>query len=109
MGVVASRFDVYLARFDPAEGLEMRKTRPCVILSTEEMNRYLGTVVVAPMTTKARIFPTRVPVRFKGRDGHVVLDQVRTLDNNRLIRRLGRLELPSFQPVLAALREMFAP
>lgn len=89
MGMVASRFEVNLVRLDPVEVRELRKTRPCLIISPDEMNRHIATVIVAPMTTKRRSYPTRIPVRFQRKTGEIVLDQIRTVDKNRLIKRLG--------------------
>jgi mRNA interferase MazF len=108
LGVV-SRFDVYLVNLDPTVGKEIKKTRPCVIVSPDEMNRYVRTVIVAPMTTKRRSYPTRVSLRFQRKDGQVVLDQLRTVDKARLVRRLGRLDGRTQPKVLAGLAEMFAP
>jgi mRNA interferase MazF len=103
-----NRFDVYLVALDPTQGSEIRKTRPCTIVSPEESNRYLATVIVAPMTTKGRDYPTRVPCRFQGKHGQIVLDQVRAVDKVRLVKRLGRLA-PAIQgEVLVALAQMFA-
>jgi mRNA interferase MazF len=109
--MVVSRFDVYLIRLDPAEGREIRKTRPCLVISPDEMNRHLATVIVAPMTTKGRDYPTRAPVRFRGKLGQIVLDQVRTVDKFRLVRRLGKIDEVAAGKVLvlALLAEMFAP
>ncbi len=107
MGMVASRFEVYLVRLDPTEGRELRKTRPCLIISPDEMNRHIATVIVAPMTTKGRSYPTRIPVRFQRKTGEIVLDQMRTVDKNRLIRRLGKIDEATAQKVLALLAEMF--
>ena len=90
--MVVARFEVHLVRLDPTEGHEIRKTRPCLIVSPDEMNRHIGTVIVAPMSTKGRPYPTRVPVRFKRQTGQVVLDQVRTVDKTRLVKRLGRID-----------------
>ena len=86
MEVVTNRFDVYLVNLDPVVGAEIQKTRPCAIISPDEMNHHLRTVIVAPMTTKGRPYPSRVPCRFEGKDGQVVLDQVRTVDKARLVR-----------------------
>ena len=108
MGVV-KRFDVYLVSLDPTQGSEIRKTRPCLILSPDEMNRPLRTVIVAPMTTKGRAYPTRVRCRFQGKDGQIVLDQIRTVDKGRLVKRLGPLDRATADKTLDALREMFAP
>ncbi len=107
MGMVASRFEVYLVRLDPTEGHELRKTRPCLIISPDEMNRHIATVIVAPMTTKGRSYPTRIPVRFQRKTGEIVLDQIRTVDKNRLIKRLGKINEATAQKVLALLAEMF--
>lgn len=109
MGVVVARFEVHLVRLDPTEGHEIQKTRPCLVISPDEMNHHLGTVIVAPMSTKGRPYPTRVPVRFKRRSGQIVLDQIRTVDKTRLVKRLGRLDDRTAEKVLALLAEMFAP
>lgn len=109
MGVVARRFDVYLVSLDPTSGNEIRKTRPCLIVSPDEMNRFIRTVIVAPMTTKGRPYPTRVACRFGGKDGQVVLDQIRTVDRGRLAQHLGRIDEDIQQEVLEGLAEMFAP
>ena len=109
MGVVGLRFDVYLVRLDPTEGREIRKTRPCVIISPDEMNRHIGTVIVAPMTTKGRPYPTRVALRFQKRSGQIVLDQMRTVDRSRLVKRVSRIDDATARKVLGLLGEMFAP
>jgi len=108
MAVVVSRFEVYLVRLDPTQGHEIRKTHPALIISPDEMNRHIETVIVAPMTTKGRPYPTRVPVKFQGKSGQVVLDQLRTVDKSRLVKRLGRLNQTTTTRVLALLAEMFA-
>jgi mRNA interferase MazF len=107
--MVVSRFEVYLIALDPTIGTEIRKTRPCLVISPDEMNHRVRTVIVAPMTTKGQPFPTRVPCRFQGKNGLVVLDQIRTVDNRRLVRKLGRLERKTATEVLQILAEMFAP
>ena len=107
--MVASRFEVYLVNLDPTVGSEICKSRPCVIVSPDEMNRYVRTVVVAPLTTAGRPYPSRVPVRFAGKDGRVVVDQLRTVDKARLARQLGALEAREAATVLEVLREFFAP
>jgi mRNA interferase MazF len=109
VGVVASRFDVYLIRLDPTEGRAIRKTRPCVVVSPDEMNRHIGIVIVAPMTSKGRPYPTRVGVRFRRRAGQIVLDQIRTVDKSRLLKRLGQIDETTARNILALLGEMFAP
>jgi mRNA interferase MazF len=107
MGLV-NRFDVYLVNLDPTVGREIKKTRPCVILSPNEMNHFIGTVIVAPMTTQGRPYPTRVPCRFEGKDGQIVLDQLRTVDKKRLVKQLGRLKKKTQQQTLHLLAELFA-
>jgi len=109
MALVASRFEVHLVRLDPSMGREIRKTRPCLIISPDEMNHHLDTVIVAPMTTQGRPYPTRVPVRFQRRTGQIVLDQIRTVDKVRLVKRLGTINTPTADRVLATLGELFAP
>ena len=107
--MVASRFEVYLVRLDPTEGREIRKTRPCLVISPDEMNRHIGTVIVAPMTTQGREYPMRIPVRFQRKSGQIVLDQIRTVDKSRLVKRLGKIDDATAQKVLALLNEIFAP
>jgi mRNA interferase MazF len=107
--VVARRFDVYLVGLDPTVGSEIQKTRPCLIISPDEMNRYIRTVTIAPMTTLGTGYPTRVACVFQGRSGQIVLDQIRTVDTSRLVRRLGRIDEATQQGVLSVLQEMFAP
>ena len=107
MGV--RRFEVFLVNLDPTVGSEIRKARPCVVVSPDEMNRYVRTVVVAPLTTTGRPYPSRVPVRFAGKNGQVVVDQLRTVDKVRLARQLGALEPREAAAVLEVLREFFAP
>ena len=109
MGVGVNRFDVYLVRLDPTEGSEIRKTRPCLIISPDEMNRPLRTVIIAPLTTKGRGYSSRVPCTFDGKPGEVVLDQIRTVDKARLTRKLGTLDAPTGRRVLGVLTKMFAP
>ena len=108
MGMVVERFDVYLINLAPTVGTEIRKSRPCVVISPDEMNRHVATVIVAPMTTKGRQHPTRVPCQFEGKDGQVVLDQLRTVDKVRLVKKLGRLRKQTQKAVLATLAEMLA-
>ena len=106
--MVMNRFHVYLVTLDPTLGSEIKKTRPCVIISPDESNRHLATVIVAPMTTKGRSYPTRIPCRFQGKQGQIVLDQLRTVDKVRLVKRLGRISPSVQRALLAALAEMFA-
>lgn len=108
MGVVVKRFDVFLVRLDPTIGTEIQKTRPCTVISPDQINPYLSTVIVAPMTTGGRKYPMRVSCQFKGKKGQVVLDQIRTVDKTRLIKKLGTLSKPASKEVLRVLSEMFA-
>ena len=107
--MVVKRFDVYLIALDPTEGSEIRKTRPCLIISPDEMNRHIATVIVAPMTTRGQDYPTRIPCTFQGKSGMVVLDQVRTIDKGRLVRRLGTIRSETRVKVLDCLSELFSP
>jgi len=106
--VVVTRFDVYLVTLDPTIGSELQKIRPCLVVSPDEMNSHIATVIIAPMTTKGRPYPTRVTCRFQGKEGQIVLDQLRTIDKERLVRRLGRVRVVTQREVLAVLAEMFA-
>jgi mRNA interferase MazF len=107
--VVINRFEVYLVDLDPTVGSEIKKTRPCVVVSPNEMNHRVRTAIVAPMTTRGRAYPTRVACRFGGKSGQVVLDQIRTVDAARLVRKLGRLDRRAAGAILQVLGEMFAP
>ena len=107
--MVVYRFDVFLIRLDPTQGREIRKTRPCLIISPDEMNQHIDTVIIAPMTTKGHPYPTRVPVRFKGKSGQIVLDQIRTVDKARLVKRVGKIDELTRTQVLTLLAELFAP
>lgn len=108
MALAVRRFDVYLVNLDPTVGSELRKTRRCLIISPDEMNRHIRTVIVAPVTTVGRPYPTRVPCRFQGKNGLVALDQIRTVDKERLVRRLGRIGIATQRAVLQRLGQMFA-
>ncbi len=103
-----NRFDVYLVVLDPTLGSEIKKTRPCLIVSPDDANRHLATVIAAPMATKGRNYPTRIPCRFQGKQGQIVLDQLRTVDKVQLVKRLGRIGPAVQHAVLATLAEMFA-
>jgi len=103
------RGDVFLVSLDPARGGEIQKTRPCVVVSPDELNSYLRTFIVAPLTTGGHPYPFRVSCRFEGRSGYVVIDQIRTLDRERLVRRLGKLSPSTLGRILAILQEMFTP
>lgn len=103
-----NRFEVYLVNLDPTVGHEIKKTRPCLVISPNEMNHHISTVIVAPMTTKGRNYPTRISCSFQGKKGQVVLDQIRTIDKKRLVRRLGVISKSTQSKTLNLLREIFA-
>jgi len=106
--MVVRRFDVWLVNLDPTVGSEIRKTRPALVISPDEMNAHIATVIIAPMTTKGRNYPTRVSCLFQGKSGQVVLDQLRTVDKARLVKRLGRIGDMTADAVLGTLVELFA-
>jgi mRNA interferase MazF len=108
MAMVAKRFDVYLVNLDPTIGSEIQKTRPCVIVSPDESNKYISTVIIAPMTSRGNSYPTRVSCKFQKKSGQIVLDQLRTVDKKRLVKRMGRLTAAEQKNVLNVLAEMFA-
>ncbi|HEX9020763.1 MAG TPA: type II toxin-antitoxin system PemK/MazF family toxin [Nitrospirota bacterium] len=103
------RGEIFLITLDPTRGEEIRKTRPCVIISPDELNAYLHTFIVAPLTTGSHLYPFRIPCRFQGRAGHIVLDQIRTIDRERMVKKLGKLSPSTLEHVLAVLQEMFRP
>lgn len=107
--VEARQCDVFLVNLDPTVGSEIKKTRPCLVVSPDEMNEHIATVIVAPMTTRGRPYPSRVPCTLQGKAGQVLLDQIRTIDKSRLVRRLGRIDQVTGQAVLQVLVELFAP
>jgi mRNA interferase MazF len=107
--VAIARSEVYLVNLEPTVGSEIQKKRPCVVISPDEMNRHLHTVIVAPLTSRGRLYPTRVRCTFDDREGLVVLDQIRTVDVVRLVKRLGQIEPETMAAILAALGQMFAP
>lgn len=100
------QYHVYLVNLDPTVGHEIKKTRPCLVISPDEMNRHLQTIMIAPMTTKSHEYPSRVALRFKGKDAWVVLDQIRTVDRGRLVKELGKLEIRVIRSIKAVIREM---
>ena len=107
--MVMERFQVFLVQLDPATGAETAKMRPCVVVSPDELNRAVSTVIIAPMTTVRRGWPTRVEVTFQSKTGEIALDQIRAVDKSRLVKRLGKLDSESADAVLDTLGEMFAP
>jgi mRNA interferase MazF len=106
--MVVKRFEVYLVNLDPTIGSEIKKMRPCLVISPDEMNAHIATIIVAPMTTQGRAYPTRVSCKFQSKDGQVVLDQIRTVDKTRLAKKLGTISTSTQKVVLAILAEMFA-
>ena len=106
MGVVINQYDVYLVELDPTKGHEIQKTRPCLIISPNEMNYKIDTVIIAPMTTKSHNYPTRVEVEFEKKKGWIVLDQIRTIDKSRLIKHIGKIEKKVIQEVKSIIHEM---
>lgn len=102
------RFEVFLVSLDPSQGCEIKKTRPCLVISPDEMNKHIRTIIVAPMTSKGKNYPTRVPVTFFGKDGSIVLDQIRTIDRSRLIKKLGAIDNKTSSLVIKILGEMFS-
>src|SRR5205809_231872 len=103
------RGEVHLVSLDPTGGSEIKKTRPCLVVSPDELNLHLRTVIVAPLTSVGHPYPFRVSCRFEAKQGYIVLDQLRTVDRERLVRRLGRIAAPTFEKVVSVLQEMFAP
>lgn len=106
MGMVADQYNVYLVNLDPTVGREIKKTRPCLIISPDEMNHNINTVIIAPMTTKSHNYPTRVKVKFAGKNGWIVLDQIRTVDNIRLVKQLGKISNKEITNVKKVIKEM---
>jgi mRNA interferase MazF len=108
MAMVVNRFDVCLTNLDPTVGSEIQKTRPCLVISPDEMNRHIRTVIVAPMTTAGKGYPTRIPCKFKKKKGQIVLDQIRTIDKKRLIKKLGSIHPETQLEVISVLQRLFA-
>jgi len=106
--MVVNRFDVCLTNLDPTVGSEIQKTRPCLVISPDEMNRHIRTVIVAPMTTAGKGYPTRIPCKFKKKKGQIVLDQIRTIDKKRLIKKLGSIHPETQLEVISVLQRLFA-
>jgi mRNA interferase MazF len=106
--MVIKRFEIYLVNLDPTIGSEIKKMRPCLVISPDEMNSHIATVIIAPMTTKGYPYPSRVNCQFQEKDGLIVLDQIRTVDKIRLIKKLGQIDVETQKTVLAVLGEMFA-
>jgi mRNA interferase MazF len=108
MAMVVNRFDVFLVGLDPTVGSEIQKTRPCLVVSPDEMNENIRTVIVAPITSATKEYPTRVSFLFRKKTGQIVLDQIRTIDKSRLIKRLGTIDSKTQLDVVSVLQRMFA-
>ena len=108
MAMVVKRFDVYLVNLDPTVGSEIQKTRPCLVISPDEMNRNIRTVIIAPMTSAQKDYPTRVSCTFRKKQGQIVLDQMRTIDKTRLIKKLGTIDSRAQLDVISILQRLFA-
>ncbi len=108
MAMVVNRFDVYLINLDPTVGAEIQKIRPCLIVSPDEMNRHILTVIIAPMTTAGKEYPTRVSCKLKQKKGQIVLDQIRTIDKTRLVKKLGSINPETQLEVISVLQRLFA-
>lgn len=106
--MVVKRFDVYLINLDPTIGSEIQKNRPCLIISPDEMNLNIRTVIIAPMTSAKKEYPTRVSCTFRKKQGQIVLDQVRTVDKARLIQKLGTIDSKAQLDVISVLQRLFA-
>jgi mRNA interferase MazF len=106
MGMVINQYEVYLVDLDPTQGHEIQKTRPCVVLSPDEMNHNISTIIVAPMTTKSHPYPTRIEVNFNNKDGWIVLDQIRTIDKTRLVKKMGKIDRKIIHNVKKVIKEM---
>ena len=106
--MVVNRFDVYLTNLDPTIGSEIQKTRPCLVISPDEMNRHIRTVIVAPMTTAGKDYPTRIACSFKKKKADIVLDQIRTIDKTRLIKNIGKIDPETQTKVISVLQQLFA-
>ena len=102
-----NQYQIVLVNLDPTIGSEIKKTRPCVIISPNEMNKYLRTIVISPMTTKSKKYPTRIEVKHDRKIGWIVLDQIRTIDKQRIVKSLGRLSKPEIKELKAILKETY--
>ncbi len=108
VGMEVKRFEVYLINLDPTIGHEIKKTRPCLVISPNEMNRFISTIIVAPMTTKGRNYPTRISCTFQGKKRRIILDQIRTVDKKRLVKKLGTISKHAQKSTVNILQEMFS-
>ena len=101
------QYQIFLVNLDPTIGSEIRKTRPCVVISPDEMNMHLRTVVIAPLTTSSKNYPTRIKIKHNKKEGQVVIDQIRTIDKKRIVRKLGELSNKEVKEIKAVIRETF--
>lgn len=108
MAMVVNRFDVYLTNLDPTVGSEIQKTRPCLVISPDEMNSHIRTVIIAPMTTAGKDYPTRISCTFKKKKGQIVLDQIRTIDKTRLVKKIGTIDPGTQLKVVTTLQRLFS-
>ncbi len=106
MGLAVNQYDIFLMNLDPTIGHEIKKTRPCLIISPNEMNNAIQTIIIAPMTTKSHNYPTRISINFENKKGWVVLDQIRAVDKKRLIKKLGRIKANEIREIKSILQEM---
>jgi len=106
MGLVMEQYSICLVNLEPTIGHEIKKTRPCVIISPNEMNQHISTIIIAPMTTRSHAYPTRVPLTFQGKKGWIVLDQIRTVDKRRAIKKLGKLNSGKIAEIKNIINEM---
>lgn len=104
--MVINQYDIFLVSLDTTIGHEIRKSRPCAIISPDEMNKYISTIIIAPMTSKSHSYPTRVPIKFMGKNGWIVLDQLRTVDKKRLIKKFGRLDQKTINKIKSVIKQM---
>ncbi len=104
--MVIRQYEVYLISLDPTIGHEIKKVRPCVIISPDEMNKNISTIIITPMTTQSRFYPTRIPIKFAGKEAWIVLDQLRTVDRKRLIKKLGKIDQKTINQAKAIIKEM---
>jgi len=101
-----SQYNIYLVNLDPTIGHEIKKTRPCLVISPDEMNQNIQTVIIAPMTTKSHKYPTRIPVTIQNKKGWIVLDQIRTIDNIRIIKKIGKINIETIKKLKSTIKEM---
>jgi len=104
--MVIKQYDIYLINLNPSIGHEIRKIRPCIIVSPDEMNNFISTVIIAPLTTKSHSYPTRIPIEVQGKEGWIVLDQIKAIDKQRIIKKIGSLNKSKIQRIKLVIKEM---